>query len=196
MSDAYRTSTGTLSDRSFLIASGGVPLLPPAMTRSVPNPTIFSTSTPSNRPTTGTLSASGGYFAGSSTLPTTRSPAPIAKRTSVSAGVSDTILSGSPASVTTVPSSSVREIGNDGLGAIDDWAEGAPVAVAAGNSEPVASGGVVGRADAAPPHAVRRIASAATAAAIRGDRAMGEGWAEDTSGSESKVGARGVRHDK
>src|SRR4051812_1992949 len=147
------------------------------MTRSEPNPTIFSTSTPSNRPTTGTLSASGGYLAGSSTLPTRLSPAPIAKRTSVSAGVSDTILSGAPASVTTVPSSSVREIGYDGLGAIDGWADRAMVAVAAGNSEPVASGGVVGRGDAAPPHAVRRIATAATSAAIRGDRAVAEGMA-------------------
>ena len=36
-----------------MTASGGVPKLPPAMTRSAPRPTIFSVSTPSNVATTG-----------------------------------------------------------------------------------------------------------------------------------------------
>src|SRR5262245_17155549 len=48
----------------------------------------------------------------SSTLPTTRSPAPSANRISVSAGVRETIRCGSAGRVTEVPSSSVRVTGN------------------------------------------------------------------------------------
>src|SRR4029079_18563828 len=100
----------------------------------------------------GTLSASGGYFAGSSTLPTTRSPASFAKRTSVSAGVRDTIFFGSAVSWTLVPSSSVRVTGHAGAGDADRPG----VAVIGGTSEPVASGGLDGRGVAALPHAARR----------------------------------------
>ena len=53
-SGANTTSTGTPSERSFSIASGGLKLLPPAITRSVPRATIFSTSTEPNLATSGT----------------------------------------------------------------------------------------------------------------------------------------------
>src|SRR5215213_8734145 len=120
--------------------SGGVPPLPPAMTRSASSPTIFSTSTPLNVPTTGTSDASGGKSAMSSTLPTTRSPAPILNRISVVAGVRLTTFSGGLGSSTAVPSSSVSVSGND--------APTDGVALAAGPTEPVASGGIVGRCEA------------------------------------------------
>src|SRR5436309_2285237 len=116
----------------------------------------------------------------------------MAYRTSVSAGVSETILSGLAASLTTVPSSSVREIGKLGLGATDGSveAEGAIVAVAGGSSEPVASGGVVGRGDAADPQAPTTIANVATSAATRRERMGGSaGWA-NTSGSRSRAEER------
>jgi hypothetical protein len=88
-----------------------VPPLLPAMTRSGARLTIFSTSMPLNVPTTGTVDASAGKFAMSSTFPTTLSPAPMAKRISVSAGVNETTFAGSAGSVTATPSSPARVIG-------------------------------------------------------------------------------------
>jgi hypothetical protein len=150
------------------IASAGVPPLPPAITRSVFRPTIFSTSIVAKSPTSGTLSAAGGNPAGSWTLPTTRSPAPMANRTSVSAGVSETILSGSAASLTIVPSSSVRLTGKAGPGEMAA-SDGGTVAVAAGTRAPVASGGIVGRGDPLLEQAARArtVAAVATARAAR-----------------------------
>src|SRR5947209_8589066 len=124
------------------------------MTRSAPAATIFSTSTPLNVPTIGTPLAAGGKFAMSSTLPTTLGPAPIAKRISVSAGVSDTTLRGSAFRATVVPSSSVRLVGKAG----DGDADGGAVTVRGGRSEPVASGGTDGRGVAPPPQAATMIA--------------------------------------
>ena len=46
--------------RSWAIASGGLKPLPPAITRSAPSATIFSTSTDPNLATTGRPSAAGG----------------------------------------------------------------------------------------------------------------------------------------
>ena len=83
----------------------------------------------------------------SSTLPTTRFPAPIANSVSVAAGVSETILCGSDGIRTCVPSSSVTVTGKAGAGV--GGGAGA-VAVSAGTVEVVASGGAVGTtADAA-----------------------------------------------
>src|SRR3990170_8923450 len=70
----------------------------------------------------------------SSTLATTRSATPRAKRVSVAAGVSETMRWGSAGISTAVPSSSVIVTGNVGAG----------VAVAAGTTEDVAPGGTVG----------------------------------------------------
>jgi hypothetical protein len=99
----------------------------------------------------------------SSTLPTTRSPAPIAYRISVSAGVRDTIFCGSAASSSVVPSSSVRLTGNAGPGDAAAAADGGTVAVAGGTSAPVASGGVLGRVVAAGEQAARTRTVAAVA---------------------------------
>ena len=115
-SGANTTSTGTPSWRSFAIASGGLKLLPPAITRSVPMPTIFSTSTEPNLATSGTSATSGGKGVNSSTLPTTLSPTPSANRISVAALVIDAILVGAAGSVTSVPSSSVSVSGKVGAG--------------------------------------------------------------------------------
>src|ERR687890_488040 len=125
--------------------SGGVPPLPPAITRSASSPTIFSTSTPLNVPTTGTPDASGGKFATSSTLPTTRSPTPSSNRISVVAGVRLTIFFGAAASSSVVPSSSVRVAGNGATAEAEAAADGGGVDVAAGRRGPVASGGGVPR---------------------------------------------------
>ncbi len=138
-SAAYTTRTGMPSERSLVTASGGVPKLPPAMTRSGWSPTIFSVSTPWNVATTGSEWASGGKSATSSTLATTRSPAPSLKRISVAAGVRDTILVGSAASATEVPSSSVRVAGKAGAGVAVGSGVGA--AVGAGVAEATASDG-------------------------------------------------------
>src|SRR3954447_22585653 len=129
------------------MASGGVNVLPPAMTRSASRPTIFSTSTDPNFATFGIFAAAAGYEAGSSTFATIRSPSPRENRISVVAGVSDTILCGSALISTDVPSSSVTVSGNAAA------ADGDAVAVAAGTVEPVAVGVVVGGAagDAQPP---------------------------------------------
>src|SRR5512141_199619 len=68
----------------------------------------------------------------SSTLATTRSPAPMAKSVSVAAGVRDTILAGLAAIRTSVPSSSVIVTGKAGAGVAAGAAVGATVGVAAG----------------------------------------------------------------
>src|SRR5215207_7663861 len=70
----------------------------------------------------------------SSTLPTTRSPAPRANRISVSAGVRDTIRCGSAGSVTAVPSSSVSV--NGYVAATDGTAIDGDAAVATGDEVP------------------------------------------------------------
>ena len=109
--------------RSCSTASPWVRPTPAEMTRSGSSATICSMSTPSNLATIGTSAASGGKLATSSTLPTTRSPAPIVNRISVVAGVSETIFWGSAAIVTSVPSSSVRVTGKLGAG-VGDGASG------------------------------------------------------------------------
>ena len=59
-SGANSTMTGTPSWRSLAIDSGGLNPLPPAITRSAPRDTIFSTSTDPNLATSGTPAASDG----------------------------------------------------------------------------------------------------------------------------------------
>ena len=94
-SGANTTTIGTPSERSCAIASGGLKLEPPAITRSAPRPTIFSTSTEPNFATSGTSPPRAGRRVKSSTLPTTRSPSPSANSVSVAAGVRLTIFCGS-----------------------------------------------------------------------------------------------------
>ncbi len=77
--------------RSWAIASGGLKPLPPAMTRSAPRLTIFSTSTDPNLATTGSAVGGGRVRGEVLDLGDVRSPAPMANRISVVAGVSDTI---------------------------------------------------------------------------------------------------------
>src|SRR5436190_7491229 len=96
------------------------------------------------------------------TLPTTRSPAPMAYRISVSAGVREAIFFGAAASWTVVPSSPVSLAGKAGLGEDTAAADGGTVAVAGGTSAPVASGGTLGR----PVAAGEQAASARTVAAV------------------------------
>ena len=113
-SGAKTTRTGTPRSRSCLIDSGGLKLLPPAITRSVPSATIFSTSTEPNLATSGMPAAASGYGLKSSTLPTIRSPTPSANRVSVAAGVRDTIFVGSAGMVAEPSSSSVSSTGKRG----------------------------------------------------------------------------------
>src|SRR5437773_8414456 len=124
--------------RSCSTAGPWVRPAPPEITRSAPSDTIRSTSTLENVATTGIESASGGYLATSSTLPTTREPTPRAKSVSVVAGVIDTIFVGSATMVTDVPSSSVVVTGNAGGGG----AVGAGVGVGGANGGAVAVPGV------------------------------------------------------
>src|SRR6266850_5468282 len=131
----------------------------------------------------------------SSTLPTTRSPAPMANRISVSAGVSDTIFWGSLLSSTFVAASSVRVIGKTLVGGTDAARDSPGVAVVAGKREPVASTGVVGRGVDPPLQADRTTARTTVARIGRRRVAESATWGErkaGTSGSRSR-GWRGAR---
>src|SRR5262245_61207743 len=115
----------------------------------------------------------------SSTLPTTRSPAPSANRISVSAGVRDTIFCGSAGRVSSVPSSSVRVIGN----AAAAEAEGATDPGATGDWDAGDTTGWLADGDAAPPveHAATTTRRSRNSERIdeRATRAA-EGWKLDT----------------
>src|SRR4051794_17356290 len=115
-SGANRTSTGTPSWRSCAMASGGLKLSPPAITRSGSRLTIFSTSTEPNFATSGMSFAAAGYGVKSSTLPLIRSPTPSANRVSVAAGGRGTIVSGSSLTVARAGSSSWGVTGEGGGG--------------------------------------------------------------------------------
>ena len=95
----------------------------------------------------------------SSTFATTRSPAPIANRVSVAAGVRDTIRRGSAAIVTAVPSSSVMVTGNAGAGV--------GLGVAAGGGVGVVASVGAGDGDAAAPQAPRTRVKVRMSAAPR-----------------------------
>jgi hypothetical protein len=100
-----------------------------------------------------------------------------------------------------VPSSSTSDTGKAAAAEADTagelGADGPTVAVAAGRSDPVASGGTLGRGEAADPHA-----ESASAAAARTARAAGVrrgGWAVDESGEADTSGSgrereRGPKH--